>query len=711
MNERITALAALSRQQDLYAPSVTPEYDPLDLALPEAVFNAKRISDYILAQSVYLTDDNRFTGMLRFSWDLCVPADIFQRIGHKHFWTAVDKFYHPHYRDNLLVFEWQHSAPNYQRIIEQGIDGVLENIAHYKQVYQYDRERAEFLQAEEMVCHTLIAWAEKCALAHEQAAKTCRDEKRKQELLDLARICRHVPRRPARTFHEGLQTILFCFQCLPDSIGTIDRALLPLYEKDIREGVITRDEARELLCEVFIHLSNYTVPGSGNSDRSAECHFAIGGYTERGEDGFTYLSRLITEALMSIDTRRPAISLRWTKKTPFEVLKFMLDCERNDKNKRFAFVSDEPRIKALTSICGMSFSEAVRYTMCGCNEPAFPGAMWLGGETVNIVRCLESVLYNRTEEAVQCKTFDEFYALLRDEMAKDLDVILHYHDLFSDMRYKDINVLSAFLLDGCIENAKSPTQYGCKTAIGGFSMMGITCLIDSLTVIRQFVFDEERTTMQHLIDVMKSDWAEDEKLHTEIMKTAKFFGNNEPLSNEMARRFTTDLREMTKHRRLKNGAPILIGTLAGYNPHHTNYGMRTKATPDGRYAGEGFMVGTGQINGKDRKGLSALMASLAQMDPTCVLCGPNVCNMMIDGALMKNDEYFDKVCRMIETYFTLGGLHVQLNYLTKEELLEARKAPEKHRNLKVRVSGYSASFVDLPEGHQSEILMRTVQKG
>ena len=122
------------------------------------------------------------------------------------------------------------------------------------------------------------------------------------------------------------------------------------------------------------------------------------------------------------------------------------------------------------------------------------------------------------------------------------------------------------------------------------------------------------------------------------------------------------------------------------------------------------MVGTGQCGGKDRKGLLALMKSLAQMDPMGILCGPNVCNMLIDAKLMQDDQYFDSVCRMIEQYFKLGGIHVQLNYVTKEELQAARKMPEKYQNLKVRVSGYSASYVYLPKEHQEEILNRTVQQ-
>jgi len=711
VTERVLNLARELNARDLYAPAVTQvEYDPLDLALPEPIFNAKRIVDYILAQPIYLTEENRYTGMVRFN-DPPVPGDIFGRKGHRYFTEARKAFYAPHYKENLVILEWQHAAPNYKYILENGIEGSLEKIARYKKVYQDVPERLTYLEAMEIVCKGILQWSEKCADAHEAAAKDCEDPVRREELQFLAATCRKVPRLPAESFYEALQSIIFCFQFLPDSVGTIDRTLYPLYRKDIDSGALTMEKAKELIGEVFIHFCNHDPVGTVNADRTAQCHFSIGGYTEDAEDGFTDLSHLLVETLMELDIRRPAMSLRWTKKTPYEVLKFMLDCERKDKHKRFAFTNDEPRVKALMEICGFSFADAVKYTMVGCNEPSFPGALWMGGCTGNAVRSLVRVLYECTDEIVKCKDFESFYEIYRRELSRDIDRIIWYQDIFNDIRFKDIHVLSSFLLDGCIENALPPNQYGCEKKIGGFNLMGITCVIDSLTVIKQFVFDEKRTDMAHLVQTLRDNWSSDPELRTEIFKTAKFFGNNEAVSNEMSRRFTGELYALTKDRKLKCGANILIGTLAGYHTHHMNYGAMMPATPDGRYDGEGFMVGTGQAGGKDRKGMLALMQSLAQMDPNGILCGPNVCNMLIDEKLIRNEEYFDKVCHMIETYFSLGGSHIQLNYVSKEMLLEAQKAPQNHQNLKVRVSGYSASFVTLPALHQEEIINRTVQKG
>ncbi len=710
--EKINELVKLIKKEDIIPEAVKGEYDPFDYSLPEPIFIGKRLSEYFSFQKVYITDSNMFTGMLRFDLgdEADVPGDVFPRTNHKSFAKACKHFYCKPI-DNLTIFEWQHSSPNYEYILKNGICGTLGKIKHYKEVYRFDKDKYEFLCGMEYVCLGVISHAKKCSEAYRLAAEAEKEPKRKAMLSEIAENCENVPENPAKTFFEGLQSVLFCFYCLSDSIGTLDRYMLDLYKNDIENGRITREEAKLYLKEFFVHLSAYTPYTSVNADRSAECHFAIGGYTERGEDGFNDLSKLIVEALMELDTRRPSISFRWTEKTPFETLKYILDCERNDKNKRIAIVNDEPRIKGLMRHVGLSFSDAVKYTMVGCNEPAFPGAIWLGGETVNIVRCLTNTLYTRTDDIVNAKCFDDFCSVFKEELQKDINEIFDHAEKYNAMREKDCSMLSSFLIDGCIENAKPVTRYGCKIPIGGFNIMGLTCVIDSLTVIKQFVFEEKKLTMSHFIDVMKSNWKSDPDLRSEILKTGRFFGNNDPLSDEMARFFTTELCNVTSERRLPNGARAIIGTLTGYNPHYATFGALTPATPDGRYDGEAFMVGSGQVNGKDRNGLLALMKSLAGMDPENIMVGPVVCNMMIDEALIRKDEYFENVCRMLETYFKLGGIHVQLNYVSKEELLSARKTPENYGNLKVRVSGFSATFVDLNEKIQDEIITRTVKEG
>ena len=155
-------------------------------------------------------------------------------------------------------------------------------------------------------------------------------------------------------------------------------------------GKLTEGKAKEYMQELFLMLQARINKASDRFYRGGESHFCIGGYLENGEDGFNQLSKLIVESLMALPTWIPQISLRWTKKTPREVLKFMLDCERHDPNKRIAFVNDEPRLKGLMEYPGLSNKEAVNYTMMGCNELALPGGMVFGFDPFNILRSVEN---------------------------------------------------------------------------------------------------------------------------------------------------------------------------------------------------------------------------------------------------------------------------------------------------------------------------------
>ena len=135
-----------------------------------------------------------------------------------------------------------------------------------------------------------------------------------------------------------------------------------------------------------------------------------------------------------------------------------------------------------------------------------------------------------------------------------------------------------------------------------------------------------------------------------------------------------------------------------------------KATPDGRFAGDSLKFCLGQSEGKDRNGLSALLNSVAGLDPNGIGCGSTVTNLMIDEQLMKNDAHFEKTVDMLETYFKNGGVHFQLTYVSKEDLINAKSAPEDYKNLRVRVTGFSDYFVKLNEAIQDDIIERTTQK-
>jgi len=525
----------------------------------------------------------------------------------------------------------------------------------------------------------------------------------------MAVNCRRVPRYPARNFEEAIQSVFICFQFLPDSLGLPDRYLLPFYRNGLESGTLTRDHAKELLQELFIMINGWTPLTSSNWDKGGESHFVIGGYNERHKDNYNELSELILEAMMEMPLYRPQVSFRWTPETPHEVMRKIMDYERKDQFKRMAFVNDVPRIAANMKIRGMNYEQACNYIMVGCNEPTFPGALVLCGENVNIVRCLTRTLLELTPEIVECQSFDEFYAVFERELERDVIQAMEYNNMFNAIRSRDINVISSIFIDGCIEHGLSATQRGFNKGGTGLIFSGQICLIDSLAVIRQFVYDEKLVSQEKLCEALSSNWTDTEDLRSRILKTGRFFGNHDELSDGIAQRLNDSLFRIAHGRKDYFGLDHVFGNLAGYVPHYVFFGNNTAATPDGRHAGDPFHVGSGQYDGKDKSGITSLLASVATMDPSGIMSGSSVFNLLVDEAMIKNDEVFDKTVNLIETYFRMGGMHVQLNHVSREELLQAKEEPDKHRSLRVRVSGFSANFVTLEESIQDDVIHRTGQ--
>ncbi len=706
MNERIGKLTELTLKGEMYAHTKITEYDREDLFLSESEMQVKRICEYILNQEPKITKYSTLTGFFRF--DGSVVGDAFGRSGHKATGEIMNLFYLKPL-DNLSTMEWQHATADYAKVLSKGILGIIGDIE--KSLATHSKaEEIEFLTGLRNVANAMIVWAEKCSAKVLEFSKNVQEAEYRANLEKLSGALLNVPKIGPSNFYEAVLSIYVCFSLDPDSVGTLDRYLTPFYENDIKNGTITREQAKEYLQELFLMLQAKTPLDGLNFTRGGESHFCIGGYLPNGEDGFNETSRLIVESLMELPVYCPQITLRWTNKTPHEVFRFMMDCERKDKYKRIAFTNDEKRIKCYTEICGFPYERAVGYTTVGCNEPAFLGAITGSNSKGNLVKCVETLFHEKSESIKKTESFDEFYELFEKEMLSDIDKIFEYDNKYNLARAKDINYVSSLVFNDCIENAKSLTQGGGDVVIASPMLLGITNVIDSIIVVKQFVFDSKAITMNELISAVQSNWKEYEALRRMILKAGKFFGNDDEISNYVAGRVYTSFYNHLKDKKNIFGYQWLIGDLLGYNEHHKWFGEKTKATPDGRYDGDLIKFGIGQSEGKDREGLTALLSSIAKLDPYGISCGSTVTNIFLDEQLIKNDDYFEKTVNMFETYFKNGGVQFQLTYVSKADLLAAQKDPEKYNNLRVRVTGFSDYFVKLNKSIQDDVIERTTQK-
>ena len=707
MNDRIQRLVAAVHERDIFPPCVPVEYDEFDRKLSDPQRIAKRLSEYMEAQPCAFSDDNELVGLMKF--DGTVEAALFLRTGHRFFEEVRDKYYLKP-QENLCSFEWQHSNADFGKLIRVGLVGLRAEIVEARRHCESDMPRLEFLAGLESMIRGIVNRSRQYAAECRRRAAECADPVRKATLLRMAENCMRVPEHPARTFEEAMQCLYFSFQFLPDSIGRPDQYLLPLYERGLADGSLTRDHARELLQELFVMIHGWTPPTSDRCDKGAESHFVVGGYTFDRRCAWNDLSELILDALMETDLIRPQVSLRWNRLTPRAVLRRVLDAERRDRNKRIALVSDEPRIADMTGRRRIPWKQAFDYIMVGCNEPAFQGGISLGGNKVNIVRSLLRTLDGRRAEVLACRDFDSFYALYEEELHHDLETILDYSNRFNMLRSRDCNVLSSLFLAGCIERATSVTQGGAERALWCADFMGSTNLIDSLCVIRQFVFEEKRCTMADLLAALDADWKGHEDLREEILRDGRFYGNDDGLSNEVAHRFYRSVATFAEGRTDIFGHPLAFGSLTGYNPHFEWFGALTKATPDGRVSGSALLFGGGQSDGRDRDGVTSLLRTVAHMDPTGIMTGNSIFNLSVDERIVSDDESFEKLVALVETYFKEGGLHIQLNHVSAEELRAAKANPDAYKSLRVRVSGFSAYFVGLAESIQDNVIARTEHK-
>ena len=706
MTQRIERLLELTLAGKMFAEPVETQFDREDIFLSREKMESKRLCEYIVNQQPVLTPYSKMTGF--FNCNSSVVGDAFRRRGHKYFGLVKQDFFLKSI-DNLSTFEWQHATADYQKVLDKGLSGIIAEIEESLKVHT-ETEKTEFLNALKRVAETLIAWAHKCSQKALELSKTVEEREYQENLEILSTALLNVPENKPNSFYEAILAIYLCFSADPDSIGTLDRYLTPFYFADIENGVLTREQAKEYLQELFLMLQAATHATDKKFTRGGESHFCVGGYLPNGEDGFNDLSKLILESLTELPTWIPQVTLRWTAKTSRETLRYVMDLERKDPNKRIAFQNDEKRLKCYTEICGFPFEKAVAYTTVGCNEPAFLGGISGSTSKINFLRSTETLFYKKAEEILRARDFEEYYQIFLRELLSDLDKAYEYDDKYNKERAKDINYLSSIFFQGCIEKAKSLTQGAGDIVIAAPMCIGIVNAIDSLIVVKQFVFDEKILSMESLIDAMQKNWSGYEELKVIIKKKGDFFGNDTVRSNTIAQRLYADLYEYLKDKKNVFGYQWLIGDLIGYNEHHKWFGEKMGATPDGRMAGEALKFGLGQSEGRDRNGLTALLNSIAKLDPNGIGCGTTVTNVTIDEQLVKNDDNFEKTVDMFETYFKNGGVHFQLTYVSKEDLISAKEMPEDYKNLRVRVSGFSDYFVRLQESIQDDIIARTEHK-
>lgn len=637
-----------------------------------------------------------------------------------------------------------HLAADYERLLKTGLKGYEERTRKLKDQLDLcvpeNIDKYQFYKAVLIVIDAVKTFAKRFSdLAKEKAENA--EGKRKEELLEISRICLKVPYEPAETFKEALQSTWFIQLILQIesnghslSYGRFDQYMYPYYKHDIDNKLITEDEALELLTNLWIKtLTINKVRSQSHTFSSAGSpmyqNVTIGGQTTDKKDAVNELSYLILKSVAQTRLPQPNLTVRYHKNLD---KKFMDECIEVMKlgTGMPAFNNDEVIIPSFIEK-GVKEEDAYNYSAIGCVETAVPGK-WgyrcTGMSYMNFPRIL-LIAMNNGIDLTSGKRFVEECGYFKDmtsfEQLKDawdkvvrkltrMSVIVENSiDLALERDVPD--VLCSALTEDCIGRGKTIKEGGAVYDFISGLQVGIANMADSLAAIKKLVFEEKKITPEQLWNAIIDDFTSEEsqKIQQMLINQSPKYGNDDDyVDNLVVEAYDSYIDEMKKYPNTRYGrGPIGGIRYAGTSSISANVGQGygTMATPDGRKARTPLAEGCSPAHSMDKNGPTAVFKTVSKL-PTHEITGGVLLNQKVTPQMLSTEENKMKLEMMIRTFFNrLEGYHVQYNVVSRDTLIDAQLHPEKHRDLIVRVAGYSAFFNVLSKATQDDIIERTEQ--
>jgi formate C-acetyltransferase len=590
-------------------------------------------------------------------------------------------------------------------------------------------EKREQLQAMDIACSAVIRFAERHAELAAQRAATESCPQRQAELEKIAAVCRHVPAHAPRDFHEALQAYWFCHLAVITELngwdsfspGHLDQHLLPFCRRGLADGTLTPEHARELLEAFFVKFNNHTAPpkvGVTAAESGTYTDFAninLAGLLPDGQDGSNEVTHLLLDIVDELHLLQPSSNLQLSRKTPDAVLKHALRVIRNGYGFPSIFNSDaviEEQVRQ-----GKSLEDARAGGCSGCVEiGAFGKEAYILTGYFNLPKVLELTLHDgldprtgkqlgpQTGAADDFRSFEDLFVAYRRQLHHFLDIKIRGNQIIERM-YATLMPAPflSVITDDCIRNGRDYNAGGARYNHTFIQFVGIGSLTDSLAAVCKLVFDEQTLPLDGLVRVLDADFTDDEHLRQQLVNRMPKYGNDDDYADEiMVRAFRACFEEVDGRPNTKGGR-YQIEMLP--TTSHVYFGSVTGATPDGRKAGLPLSEGISPVQGADRRGPTAVIKSAAKMDH--LKTGGTLLNMKFTPSLLAQDRGIDAVSQLVRSYFRLDGHHVQFNVVRADTLRAAQAHPESHRDLIVRVAGYSDYFCDLSRDLQDEIIART----
>ena len=638
-----------------------------------------------------------------------------------------------------------HLAVNYERILKDGLKGYEKRVKECKASLDLtDPDSIDkycFYNAVLIVLDAVRTFANRYSVLAKKLAEKELNQERKLELLEMSRICAKVPYEPAETFQEAVQSVWFIQLILQIesnghslSYGRFDQYMYPYYDRDIKNGNITETEALELLTCLWIKtLTINKVRSQAHTLSSAGSpmyqNVTIAGQTTDKKDAVNDLSFLVLKSVAQTRLTQPNLTVRYHKNINKQFFDECVEVMRLGFGMP-ALNNDEIIIPSFMD-WGVKEEDAYNYSAIGCVETAVPGK-WgyrcTGMSYINFPRMLLCTMNNgvdltsnkRFTKGYGYFTEMESYEELLKAWDKTVREITRYsvivENVIDKASERDVpDVLCSALTDDCIARGKTIKEGGAVYDFISGLQVGIANMADCLAAIKKLVYEEKKITRQELWDAILDDFSspKNKKIQEMLIREAPKYGNDDDYVDQLiVEAYDSYIDEIKKYPNTRyNRGPIGGIRYAGTSSISANVGqgMSTMATPDGRNAFEPLAEGCSPAHNSDKNGPTAVFKSVSKLR-TNKITGGVLLNQKMTPQMLSTEENRQKLELLIQTFFNrLHGYHVQYNIVSKETLIDAQKHPEKHKDLIVRVAGYSAFFNVLSKKTQDDIIGRTEQ--
>jgi trans-4-hydroxy-L-proline dehydratase len=712
------------------APKATPTYPEICLHSPadlEIIHSRPKVSFHV---------DNE---TLKAYCDEIIP--FWQGISQRdRLFSVVSESWKNAYDAGIFTEFQEQRAPGHtvagKKVFTKGMNQIIGEIAESQKVIQQGdhplavkQEMLAQLEAMRISAAVITSFAARYAMELKLRAEGEKDKNRQQELLEMARICHTVPAHAPQTFHEALQHYWFIHLGVITELnpwdsfcpGRLDQHLNPFYKKELQEGTLTQERATELLQAFWIKFNNHPSPpkmGVTAKESNTYTDFSLinlGGLKEDGSDGVNELTFLILDVIEEMRLLQPSSMVQVSKKSPDAFVKRALKISKTGFGQP-SFFNTDAIIQQLLSQ-GKVLEDARNGGASGCVETgAFGTEAYTLSGYFNLNKVLEITLFKGFDPVSQVMagidmtlrpdpaSFDELYQMFEEQLQHFIHIKIEGNNIIEALYAQHLPVpFLSLLTEGCVQNTRDYNAGGARYNTSYIQGVGLGSIADNLASLKKWVFDDKELTLQQFRHVLNNNFTGHEILRHRIIYETPHWGNNDDQADQHAVSVFNSFYHSVTGRPTWRGGVFRINLLP--TTCHVYFGEKTGAMPDGRLAGQPLSEGISPVQGADTHGPVAVLQSAAKIDH--IRTGGTLLNQKFTPGFFKNDEAIDKLCALVRTWFRMDGHHIQFNVVDAQTLRDARKNPEKYRDLIVRVAGYSDYFNDLGESLQEEIIRRT----